>query len=437
MKFSSRSSICQYVGSKYDPATPFAYPSLTNHCFNCQVPAVPSLEHQGAFCLTLNHTDCPVFTQPETKPFPKNIMAANMQDLPGRRPIWQFIVLAAGIFLAGFVFWLGFQSFSAEQIPAIQPSIPRATSSSLTPSLMPTKVSLTPPLTNTPTPTPSPEPSPTTTEFPPQIHALDVPVLVGEQSILLHRIREGEQIVSLLKDYQTTIEVLQAINHLPLQPLFLDQVIIIAPGLQVVDPNLPSFEPYQVTDKEISIENLAGKLGVDLPKLKYYNRCSNACPQVKGNWLLLPPAINTPIPATPTPEPSLTPALSPAKFHTLDVPFMVGKQPILIHRIMEWEQAILLVDKYQTSIEVLQEINYIPAVPLLKDQVIVIAPGLIINLDPELPALEPYQVTEKEISIEALAQKLSVDLSLLKYYNACSDGCRLVKGDWLLIAHPK
>jgi hypothetical protein len=258
--------------------------------------------------------------------------------------------------------------------------------------------------------------------------------MVDEQSFVLHRVVEGEQILFITEKYHTTLKVLEWINHIPPAPLLAGKVIIIAPGLMEIDQALPPFEPYQVTDKETSIQGLAGKLGIDLEKLKYYNQCSDTCQFVRGDWLLLPPRTNFPTPNTPTPRPLSTPT---TKNHALEVPIMAGNQPLIMHRIKEGEQVIFLIEQHQTTIEVLQEINYTTAVPLWVGKVIVIAPGLIVNVDPGLPAFEPYQVTDKEISIEDLNLKLGADLNLLKYYNGCSGGCQFVQGDWLLIPHPK
>jgi hypothetical protein len=438
MNSPSFSSICPYVGMKYDSTTSCAYPSTSNHCFHCQVPAIPALEHQEAYCLVKAHVNCPVYIESETKLFPKNILYASTEILPRRKPVWKFTMLAAGILLAGFALWLGYQLFSAGQLPTSFLPIPPATLTSVAPSLVPPKASVTSrPPTVTPTPvTPTPEPSLTpTTEFPLQIHALDTPIMVGKQPFLMHRVVEGEQILLLVKKHQTSIKVLEWINHTPPAPLSVGQVIVIAPGMLVIDQTLPPFEPYQVIDKEISIEGLAGKFGVDLDKLKYYNNCSEGCRFVKGDWLLIPPATNIPIPNTPTPMP---PSAPPSKTHVLEVPIMVGKQPILMHRVIEGEQITLLIKQYETTIEALQDINYIQAVPLLAGQVIVIAPGLVVNVAPNsLPSFEPYQVTDKEINIEDLVLKLGVDLTTLKYYNGCTDGCWLVKGDWLLVPRAK
>jgi hypothetical protein len=266
------------------------------------------------------------------------------------------------------------------------------------------------------------------------VHALEVPILIGKQPLLMHRIAEGEQVPALIEKYQTTVKVLEWINNSPPVPLWAGKVIVIAPGLLNIDQTLPPFEAYEVKNQEISLQDLAGKLGVDLEKLKYYNRCPDTCPLVKGDWLLVPPRTNTPVPNTPTPGPSATPI---TKIHALEVPIKVGDRTLIMHRVLAGDQLITLTKQYQTTLEVLEEINFKQVIPLWAGKVIVIAPGLIVNVDPEFPPFEAYEITDKEISIEDLNLKLGVDLALLKYYNGCTDGCKLFKGDWLLVPRTK
>jgi len=54
-----------------------------------------------------------------------------------------------------------------------------------------------------------------------------------------------------------------------------------------------------------------------------------------------------------------------------------------------------------------------------------------------LPAFQPYEVTEAEITSDELAGRFKVDPALLRRYNACDDNCRLGAGDWLIIPIPK
>lgn len=433
----SAASICQHIGMKSDPSTAVAYSSPSNHCFHCRVSAIPKLEHQGYFCLTTKHVNCPVYCQSERLPFPSNLAHIESHQKNHYRPAWQFLIAAVGIILIGFLFWLGYKALPAKQAPSAElPTLVPATLTLIIPSQEPSKVpTFTAWPTNTPIPaTPTAQPTAQPTELSLQNHALEVPIMVGEQSFLMHRVTEGDQILFLTEKYDTNLKVLEWINHVPPAPLFVDKVIVIAPGLKDIDPSLPPLEPYQVADKETDIQGLAGKLGIDLEKLKRYNHCSDTCNFVKGDWLLLPPRTNVSVPYTSTPGPSSTPT---TKTHALEVPFKVGKWTFILHRVIDGEQVIFLKEQHQTTIEVLNEINYKTAVPLWAGQVIVIADGLIVNVDPELPPFEPYQVTDKEISIEDLSLKLGSDLNLLKYYNNCSDGYKFVQGDWLLIPHPK
>lgn len=438
------SETCSYLGFRSDPGSLAAYPSAMNYCHKCQPRTIPALVHQREFCLSREHKDCPVFQAAESEKMPRELIYRNGQSAKSSASLalaWDWVI---GLLIIGMI-GLAFAFFRFRQPVTAQPEwTPPQTSTpnSFMPVLMTiataaAEVSTTTisPTSTSPSGPATPQPSFTATDFPPQIHALEIPIMIGEQPILMHRALEGEQIALLAKHNKTTIEALQAINSVPPAPLLLGKVIVIAPGLLVVDPSLPKFTPYEVTDQEISVEDLAGKLSVDLAVLKYYNRCSAGCRLVRGDWLLLPPLVNTPTP-TSTPQPSPTPTRLLPQAHALDVPIMIGEQPILMHRVIEGEQIILLAKHNQTTVEVLQAINYLPPVPLIMDGVIVIAPGLQV-IDPLLPSFEPYQVIDQEISVEDLAGKLGVDLILLKYYNRCPDAFRLVKGDWLLIPRVK
>jgi len=394
------------------------------------------MEQQENFCLARAHVNCPVYHQPESTPFPEGLMYAEPRQEQHRRPVWQFLIMAAGSLLIGLLLWTGYQSSSAGPVTNTNFPTPLPASTRVIPSQEPSKIpTFTQWPTNTPIPaTPTMQATIPPTEFSSQSHALEIPIAVGEYSFMMHRVTEGEQILFLTGQYHTTLKALEWINLTPPAPLLTGKVIVIAPGLTEIDPSQPPLEPYQVMDKTTTIQGLAGKLGVDLEKLKYYNRCSDACQFAQGDWVLLPPRTTFSIPNTPTPKPSLTPS---NQTHALEVPFTVGKWTLMLHRVTDVDQVIFLLEQYQTTIEVLQEINYKNAVPLQAGQVIVIAPGLIINVDPELPPFEPYQVTDKEISSGDLSSKLSIDLKSLEYYNNCSTGCKLIQGDWLIIPHSK
>lgn len=436
------SETCSHLGFRNDPGSLAAYPSSMNYCHKCQPRSVPGLAHQREFCLSSEHEACPVFQAVETEKMPRELLYRNGQSARSSASLaWGWITGLVVVGMLGLAFAFSRYGQPVAEQPGWTPPQTSTPKSSM-PVLVVTATTVAEESTTSISPsstatlvTTTPHASLTPTDYPPQIHALEIPIMVGEQPILMHRAIEGEQIVLLAKHNKTTIEALQAINSTSPAPLFLGKVIVIAPGLLTVDPSLPHFTPYEVTDQEISVESLAEKLSVDLAMLKYYNRCSSGCRLVKGDWLLLPPQVNTPTP-TPTLQPSPTPTRMLPQVHALDVPIMIGEQPILMHRVIEGEQIVLLAKHNQTTVEVLQAINYVPPAPLIMGEVIVIAPGLQV-IDPVLPSFEPYQVIDQEISIEDLAEKLAVDLTLLKYYNRCPDAARLVKGDWLLLPRVK
>jgi hypothetical protein len=123
--------------------------------------------------------------------------------------------------------------------------------------------------------------------FQSQRHALEIPFSVDEHSFLIHRVRAGESLAVLEVTYVTTSEVILALNDSLSAPLKASSVIVISPGVQVVDRHLPAFRPHEVKDK-ISIDELARQLNVSTELLRYYNDCSNNCRLVTGDWLIVP-----------------------------------------------------------------------------------------------------------------------------------------------------
>ncbi len=119
-------------------------------------------------------------------------------------------------------------------------------------------------------------------------YALEFPFKVGELGFLLHRVREGENFEVLEETYATTSEVILAINDSLSSPLWVNRVIVISPGAQVADPEIPAFQPYEVTDEELLLSDLAEKMDADLALLQYYNNCPDTCRLAAGDWVIIP-----------------------------------------------------------------------------------------------------------------------------------------------------
>jgi len=279
-------SDCPFLGLKSDPETALAYPTTANHCFHCKTPSIPILEHQAAYCLSQNYEECRVYQQAERGSFPSQLRQ-NVKTSRAAPKIWRFVLTVMILAAAGFVIWLGYQAFLVRQAAAAQVAqAARLTSSvSSTLTLTPTAEAPTPTATGAPA---SKTPEPTATSLPPQKHALEVPVNVDGQDFVIHVVIGGEQLVLLARDYKTSIEAILALNYQIPETVWAGSAVVIAPGLQAAGPLKLSFSAYKVTDKEITVEDLATKLAVDPALLKRYTRCEQGCLLNSGDWVIVP-----------------------------------------------------------------------------------------------------------------------------------------------------
>jgi capsular exopolysaccharide synthesis family protein len=133
----------------------------------------------------------------------------------------------------------------------------------------------------------------------------------------------------------------------------------------------------------------------------------------------------------PTNTPTLKPTSTvPTNPHTLDSP--IGTNPrFIIHRVKSGENLDLYAQEYHTTIEAIRAVNYYSPTPIWEDWLIVIP--LDTTDTTNLPAFEAYMVTDKNITIEKLAQSNLVDPALLKTYNGYPDNYQLTAGEWILI----
>ena len=125
-----------------------------------------------------------------------------------------------------------------------------------------------------------------------------------------------------------------------------------------------------------------------------------------------------------------TPTSTQIPPHSLEVP--IGKDQLyLIHKVVDGENLATLAGKYQTSLEAILAVNSTLAIPIRIDAVVIIP---LKNENPlGLPKLEPYQVTQTQITPEALAELLKTDMALFKFFNDLKDGEKLIKGNWVLV----
>jgi hypothetical protein len=251
------SSICPYLGMRHDPSTSYTYVSLGNYCYHGRPPAVPLVEHQETYCFREAHADCPVVKHAAEE------ARWRARDRARRQSMLRLLVLSCSallLVLAGLQISYsiaakslnGAKSSSAEIIPVTAPSA---------------------------------------TATPRGGYVLEFPFKVGEHTCLLHRVREGENFEVLEETYVTNAEIILSINDSLSSPLRAERVIVICPGLQTVDPAIPAFQTYEVTEAEVSIDELAQTLGADPALLRHYNRCITGCRLTAGDWVLVPHSV--------------------------------------------------------------------------------------------------------------------------------------------------
>jgi LysM repeat protein len=132
---------------------------------------------------------------------------------------------------------------------------------------------------------------------------------------------------------------------------------------------------------------------------------------------------------TPLPSPTNQPVLELA----LETPLGLNKE-FIIHMIVEGESLDLLANNYGTTVPLIKAINYYLPFTLLPNLIVIIPVG---EIDLQgVPAFQPYLV-KAGMTVDELAQSISVDVSTLSYYNGLTADYRLSPGDWLLVPREK
>jgi LysM repeat protein len=278
-------SICPYLGQRSDPRTAFSYPSVLNCCFHAKPVAAIDIGHQEEFCLTSGYPNCEEYTT-----MPGALLPAGLHASHGRRAhkkhgnyrwLWGMVLVVLGII----VLWLlitrggGFGQFPGA--PTVMTGSTEASPEITSTVLSPTKP-----------PTPAPTFEGTAITRPPL--GLETPLGIDHE-FMIHQIQDGESLDLITGKHGTTVEALLACNYRLPTPLVTGWAIVIP--LNIVDTQgLPAFEVYSVTE-EMSLEDLAIRLSVDLNEFKYYNALNDNFIPRPGDWLLVPRAVSP----TPTP----------------------------------------------------------------------------------------------------------------------------------------
>lgn len=293
---------CPFLGIPNDATTHYTYPSRLNFCYTPERPAAIRFEHQQAFCLGARYAECPVYRVQGLTTLPPSIRGAD----PIPSSYWNRNVLATfiGLLVLGLISLLLFVI------------LPKTNANSLTTLPSPTPIRLTatpePSLTTalafgvspkSPTPSPTPTQSPTAT-FTPTSTSTSTPTFTptyfpspgpafgtpfgSDPAFAIHLVKAGESFTGIAAIYNTTPDVLAAINPVNQgQTLWVDRPIVVAVG--ITDPTgLPQFNVYQIP-ADTTLDAIATQFNVAPDLIRLYNALSDTIPEIPaGRWLIIP-----------------------------------------------------------------------------------------------------------------------------------------------------
>ena len=147
-------------------------------------------------------------------------------------------------------------------------------------------------------------------------------------------------------------------------------------------------------------------------------------------------ALTTPIPTLPSPSVDSTTKTPETPFpptpilHELEIP--IGPYGLIIHQVLEGENLISISERYGTSQEAIQAINFnLP--PSIWIGWYLVIPGFQTDVT-TFPKFEAFQATNT-IQLSDLANQFGVNLELLKYCNGLETSSMITSGEWVLIPH--
>ena len=212
---------CPFVGLKSDPETSFSYTSKSNYCHKVTPPEPLGISYQESICLKEEHQSCPIYLQDWDGPLPADIRrkVTKERHLFRRLFFLLLVLLLAGVvwlFLGGFGNPIIFSSVGqskntvivSTQVPPVMDSptpSPKTGFGFFGDEQTPTMVA-----TNTLTMTPT---SSATFSAPTPGPFLKTP-FGPYDGFIVHKVAPGESVTLLAEMYDTSNEVIIAVNGL-------------------------------------------------------------------------------------------------------------------------------------------------------------------------------------------------------------------------------
>ena len=286
--------VCPYIGRSHDPEVCYAFPNSDNHCYKAKKPAPVDYQYQDQVCLTLKYSTCEVFQRGKAASLPGGIRLVERKGKIKRWLLTLLIGIIVPLIYTTFSLFNNYPPVSSTALLSQSPSTTasldisavktelysteQAISTSKIPSFtldmtMEETMKSIPLLENTQEPTQGP----------------DMGTPFGPNRIyVLHEVMPGESFLLLANNYQTTTEVIQAINsRFEGAGLWIGEIIVVMPG-QTDLVGLPKFQVIQL-DQPRTLDQLAEEYGVLASDLQIYNSLGASLVNIPaGRWIIIP-----------------------------------------------------------------------------------------------------------------------------------------------------
>lgn len=281
---------CPFLGMIGDRSTSLAYPSERNLCHKSRSLDAPKLEHQRTHCLPGEYHLCPVSTGKPVTHLPEDLRLQDQMPRQEKWFYWLILILVVGVITVGGVILI-FQfntnnnalprQGSNTTIPEENiPDKPRRPTPSLTRTVHATSYPATSTIVLATTP-----PQATKTESG-AIHGLDE--LIGSAyRFVIHRMLPGETLFALATQYHTSADAIKKVNYNMPDPIWVDWPVVIPVDTSDVS-GLPTFEAFEELEDDVSIEELADLLNLDVASLLFYNGLEPGYILSSWEWILIP-----------------------------------------------------------------------------------------------------------------------------------------------------
>lgn len=116
--------ICPYLGRPDDAQIPLAYPSDGNLCQKAAPPAAVARPHQASFCLSAQHSACPVYLARTSAPLPAALAAPHARAAQTGRTLARSALAGAALVIYLAALWLNGPALAARLLALNHPPDP-------------------------------------------------------------------------------------------------------------------------------------------------------------------------------------------------------------------------------------------------------------------------------------------------------------------------